>query len=86
MEQAGSGELDTQPSGDQAPHGGWRPSAFVIAAYLLIGAVEFWPLYGGISTHPFVVGSDFSQSVWFLNWGGDRAAQQEPVGTSAYHS
>jgi hypothetical protein len=41
--------------------------AVVFVVYLLIGIVAFWPVYPGISQHPF--GSfDFLQTVWFLGW------------------
>jgi hypothetical protein len=44
------------------------PTVVVIVVYLLIGIVAFWPLYPGISQRLFGDDSDFTQSVWFLDW------------------
>jgi hypothetical protein len=43
-------------------------SAVVIVVYLLIGVVAFWPVYPGISQHLFGLGSDFTLTVWILDW------------------
>lgn len=47
----------------------WLGTAVVIAAYLLIGIVSFWPVYPGISQRLFSTsGPDFMQSIWYLGW------------------
>ena len=40
----------------------------VITGYFLIGIAAFWPDYPGISQRLFGADSDFSQSLWFLDW------------------
>ena len=44
------------------------PPVLVIAVYLLIGVVAFWPVYPGISQRLVTNDQDFMQTVWFLNW------------------
>jgi hypothetical protein len=50
----------------------WRPrrsiDVVVIAIYLVIGLVAFWPELPRISTSAFSTAGDFYESVWFLAW------------------
>ena len=43
-------------------------SAVVIACYLVIGAVAFWPLFPGMTHNLYGVDADYEQSVWFIAW------------------
>ena len=44
------------------------PATIVIVVYTVIGILAFWPLYPGTSQRLFGDDSDFTQSVWFLDW------------------
>ena len=61
-----------QPAGQtasgQSAHRKVLPTAIVIVSYVLIGIVAFWPVFPGLSQRLFGDDSDFTQSVWFLNW------------------
>jgi hypothetical protein len=56
------------PHRTPSPGTGLATSAMVIAGYLAIGIVAFWPTIPNISTHLFGVDTDYAQSVWFLAW------------------
>lgn len=43
-------------------------SIVVIAAYLAIGVVAFWPAYPMVSRHLFSDSPDLGQASWFLDW------------------
>ena len=62
-----------RPVPDQAAPGrlGLRrawPSAAVIAAYLALALVAFWPGLSGISSHLLGGEGDFVEAVWFIAW------------------
>ena len=42
--------------------------AGVIGAYLVVGALAYWPVLPGISGRLFGMDGDFAQSVWFISW------------------
>jgi hypothetical protein len=49
----------------------WRrvwPSAAVVAMYLVLGGIAYWPVLPDISGRAFSVDTDFIQSVWFIGW------------------
>ncbi|MFZ2057276.1 MAG: hypothetical protein WAV54_07705 [Acidimicrobiales bacterium] len=43
-------------------------TASVIAVYVVIGVVAFWPVLPGSSARLFNGGADASETVWFLGW------------------
>ena len=45
----------------------WFPTG-VVAGYLLLGALAYWPVVPGISGRVFGLDGDFTQSVWFISW------------------
>jgi hypothetical protein len=57
-----------QPASEHSARRKVLASVVVIVVYLLIGIVAFWPVYPGISQRLFAANSDFTQSVWFLDW------------------
>ncbi len=57
-----------QPASEHSARRKVLASVVVIVVYLLIGIVAFWPVYPGISQRLFAADSDFTQSVWFLDW------------------
>ena len=44
------------------------PAVAVIAAYLSLGLVAYWPALSGISDRTFSGEGDFTLTVWFLGW------------------
>jgi hypothetical protein len=63
---------DALPTDGRAPGARtWRaalPAAAVIAGFLVLGLVAFWPSLPKISTHTFGAQGDFSEAVWFFGW------------------
>ena len=64
----GTRQLAGQTASGQSAHRKVLPTAIVIVSYVLIGIVAFWPVFPGLSQRLFGDDSDFTQSVWFLNW------------------
>ena len=48
----------------------WRRAlpAAVVATYLVLGLVAYWPVLPGISNRPFGQTSDYVLSAWFIGW------------------
>jgi hypothetical protein len=61
-------DLSGRRLADRPARSGLLGTAFVIAAYLLVGVLAFWPLYPGISQHLFAYTVDYTQALWFLDW------------------
>ena len=59
-----------QDSAKRPAHRQWLGTAVIIAVYVLIGIVAFWPVYPGISQRLFggTSAPDYSQAVWNLEW------------------
>jgi hypothetical protein len=67
-EVSGTGRPTGQPSPVRPAPRRLLPTAVVIVVYLSIGVAAFWPVYPGISRHLFGYGSDFTLTLWELNW------------------
>jgi hypothetical protein len=54
--------------GGTAPDGSKTASALVVASYLILGAIAFWPLFPDLTHKLYGVEADYEQSVWFIAW------------------